>query len=636
MPINKLEILAELEGKSIEFGNNFQIINKADDDSNVEEITIEGFASTSSKDRAWDIIPVTAWADPDARANYLMNPIVLAYHDHTQPIGTCLDLEPKEGGLFVRIKLVRSLNVKVFDAVRSGVLKSFSVGFRLKDLEYDEDNDAFILTKLELIEISVVSVPCNPEAVFQVIKSIKVSERNKMPAPAEHQTNQTQVDAELVSKAVQAELARIKAAEDEAKALAAAKEAEKAAIADMVKAQTATIVEDIKKTLDTEGLTATITKFQEAIQANKPEVIAAQTTSKMAHPVNALANQGPVSDQEKSAAYLLSRIVRKDVFDTNYGAALKQKAAGFDSSNNAVHIPGAHTVNSADWETTFVTQFWEDVRRELVIEPMFRQMSMSSAVVRLPKIPEQDYASFIAVDDLKTTDSTAPVNNGNRPTEVILTAHKLSAKDLIGNEETEDTILTILPIIRDNLVRRMARSSDRSLLRGVGATAADPIKGLVQYAIDASKTDTLSIGANVKVTALGLQKLRRKIGVFGIRPSDVVYVVSTEAYYDLLEDPDMRKFFDVGSADRATMLAGQVANVNGSRIVVSDEFGTKAAGNPCAIVVNMRNYVLGNLRTLTVKSEEKIEEDANLIVATRRFGMAEMEAGGVAAFIYAA
>ena len=98
----------------------------------------------------------------------------------------------------------------------------------------------------------------------------------------------------------------------------------------------------------------------------------------------------------------------------------------------------------------------------------------------------------------------------------------------------------------------------------------------------------------------------------------------------------MRKFFDVGSADRATMLAGQVANVNGSRIVVSDEFGTKAAGNSCAIVVNMRNYVLGNLRTLTIKSEEKIESDANLIVATRRFGMAEMEAGGVAALRYVA
>ncbi len=634
MPINKdiNAILTEMQDKAIEFGNTFEIKAVGTDSANLEEITIEGFASTSSKDRSWDIIPGTAWADPEARANYLMNPIVLAFHDHKKPIGTCESLEVKDGGLFVRIKLVRSLNEKVFDAVRSGVLKSFSVGFRLLDLEYDQDTDAFILTKLELMEISVVSVPCNPEAVFQVIKSFKVSERNKMPA----ENNTPVVDQTLVAKAVQEELSRIQAQKDAEAAVLAEKEKEKAAIAAMVKEQTASLVEDIKKSLDTEGLASTIAKFQEQIQAQKPEVIAAQTTSKMQHPVNALANQGPVSDTEKSAAFLLSRILRKDVFGTSYGAALKEKAAGFDSLNAAVHIPGAHTVNSADWETTFVTTFWEDVRRELVVEPMFRSMTMTGAVVRLPKIPEQNYASYIAVDDLKTTDSTAPVNNGNRPTEIILTAHKLSAKDLIGNEETEDTILAILPIIRDNLVRRMARSSDRSLLRGAGATAADPIKGLVQYAIDAAKTSSLSIGAGDKVTALGLQQLRRKLGVYGIRPSDVVYIVSTEAYYDLLEDLDMRKFFDVGSADRATMLAGQVANVNGSRIVVSDEFGAKAVGNSCAIVVNMRNYVLGNLRTLTIKSEEKIESDANLIVATRRFGMAEMEAGGVAALGYVA
>ncbi|MCB1712824.1 MAG: hypothetical protein KDH96_10200, partial [Candidatus Riesia sp.] len=114
------------------------------------------------------------------------------------------------------------------------------------------------------------------------------------------------------------------------------------------------------------------------------------------------------------------------------------------------------------------------------------------------------------------------------------------------------------------------------------------------------------------------------------RPSDVVYIVSTEGYYDLLEDPDMRKYFDVGP-DKATILKGEVANVNGSRIVVSDEWASKGVGATAAVVVNMRNYLIGNLRGLTVKTDNRIDLDGTLIVATRRFGMTEMEAGGVAA-----
>lgn len=628
----------EVKASLLEFGNTFNVVAKAENESSSDELTIEGFASTDDKDRTWDIIPGTTWADPEAQANYLKNPIVLAYHDHKQPIGVCESLEVKQGGLYVRIKLQRSLNEKVFDAVKSGVIKSFSVGFRMLDIEYDKGEDAYIITKLELVEISVVSVPCNPNAVFQVIKSLSSEvKEHKMPQALDTTQVTTQ---EAVAKAVQEELTRIKSQEAQADAVKAAEAAKQAAlatqVADMVKSasaeQATKLVDDIKASLEEGGLMATIKQYKEEIEAQK--VALAAQTSKMQHSTGVTA-KGSVSELDQSNAVLLAAILRKDVFDTKFGAQLKQKAAGFDGTNTAVHIPGAHTVNSSDWETTFETNFWMDVRRELVVEPLFRSMNMSTAVVRIPVVPEQDYASYIGVDDLKTDNSTATVNSGNRPLEIMLTAHKLSAADLIGEEEDEDTILAIVPIIRDNLVRRMARSSDRSLLRGVGATKADPIKGLAQYAIDASNVTTLSIGGGDKLTALKLQQTRREIGVFGIRPQDVVYIVSTEGYYDLLEDADMRKYFDVGP-DKATILQGQVAVINGSRIIVSDEFAPKALNAVAAIVVNMRNYMVGNLRGLTVKSDMDIKKDATLIVATRRFGMVEMEDGGVAAVRYAA
>ena len=624
------ERLNRLKELRVDFSSDFII--KADTPSEEEVLYIEGFASTDTVDRANDIIPMSSWADPDAIKNYLKNPIVLAHHKRDMPVGTCEYLEAKDGGLFVKVKLVKSVNSEIYSAVKNGILKTFSVGFRLNDLEYDEELDSFILTKVELTEISIVSIPCNPDATFAVIKSLtskQNQEKRKMPEAKQDELKQ----------AVQAELDRIEAEKTAALAAKQKQEQEQATVAQLIAEQVKTataeqttkLLADIKAALGDEqkSLSDVIKQFKEDIDANKEAVIAAQN-SKMEHPVNSATKAGPVSDAEKGYAVLLGIITKKDTFSTKLGAELKQKAAGFNGANAAVHIPGSHTVNAAEWETTFVTDLWYDVRRELVIEPMFRAISMTSAVMKMPVVPEQGYASYIAVDALKTVNSTATANSGNRPLEITLTAHKLSAADLVGEEETEDTIIAILPLIRDNLVRRMARSSDRSLLRGVGATAADPIKGLAQYAIDNSKETTLSIGGGDKLTALKLQQTRRLLGVYGTRPSDVVYIVSTEGYYDLLEDPDMRKYFDVGP-DKATILKGEVANVNGSRIVVSDEWASKGVGATAAVVVNMRNYLIGNLRGLTVKTDNRIDLDGTLIVATRRFGMTEMEAGGVAA-----
>ena len=630
---NEQQRLLELKAMQIDFNSEFQI--KADDTSE-EELVLEGFASTDSKDRASDIIPLSTWADPDSIANYLKNPIILAQHDRDEPVGKCEALQVKDGGLFVRVRIYKSLCEKTFMAVKHGILKTFSVGFRLKDIEYAEEQDAYLLTKVELTEISIVSIPCNTDATFAVMKSLstgtnKRQENNPMPAPI------VTPEATDVQKAVEAELAKRDAAA-KAEALAKQKELDiQAATADIIltklkadnTASTDKLMTDIKAALADESKTLNdvVAQFKADIDANKAALIAAQQ-SKMEH-ASGGKDSGPITDEQKGYAVLLGIVTKKGTFGTKMGAEYREKAAGFNAANSAVHIPGAHTINDADWETTFVTNLWYDIRRELVVEPLFRTVQMNTAIMRLPVVPEQQYASYIAVDNLKTSSSTATSSAGARPTEVTLTAHKLSAADTLGEEEQEDTIIAILPIIRDNLVRRMARSSDRSLLRGIGATAADPIKGLAKYATDNSLITTLDISGGDKLTALKLQQTRRLLGKFGTRPQDLAYIISTDGYYDLLEDPDMRKAFDVG-VDRATMLNGQVANVNGTKLIVSDEWEAKAAGTTTAMVVNMRNYVIGNLRNLTVKTDMRIELDATLIIATRRFGMAEMEAGGVA------
>lgn len=136
-----------------------------------KSLKIAGYANTVTEDRAGDVIPSTAWLLPKAMTNYLKNPIVLFQHDHDEPIGRMLDYSVDAKGLYVEIEIF-NVDQRVFTLVKEGVLKAFSVGFRISDYNYDVDEDIFTITELELFEISIVSIPCNQDSTFDLQKSM--------------------------------------------------------------------------------------------------------------------------------------------------------------------------------------------------------------------------------------------------------------------------------------------------------------------------------------------------------------------------------------------------------------------------------------------------------------------------------
>lgn len=147
-------------------------IKSVDSETKEGVITIRGFANTISKDRAGDVIPASAWKTSDALGNYMKNPIILFGHDHRRPIGKCVDLNPTEMGLEITAEIFESSDPAIFALIKNGVLKTFSVGFRCLDAEWDEATNIFIIKDLELYEVSVVSVPCNQDSTFSLAKSM--------------------------------------------------------------------------------------------------------------------------------------------------------------------------------------------------------------------------------------------------------------------------------------------------------------------------------------------------------------------------------------------------------------------------------------------------------------------------------
>jgi len=92
-----------------------------------------------------------------------------------------------------------------------------------------------------------------------------------------------------------------------------------------------------------------------------------------------------------------------------------------------------------------------------------------------------------------------------------------------------------------------------------------------------------------------------------------------DAYYDLLDDPEFQDVNIVGS-NRATKISGEIGQVYGSPVIVSDEFAAKADGEYWGVAVNPRNFVVPVLRGVTIEQDYEVANQQRVLVASQRRG----------------
>jgi len=141
--------MAEIEKKYIAFG----------EVKSVDDKTITVVASDESEDRQGEVIKVAGWS----LANFKKNPVMLVSHDYTQlPIGTW-EVHKAGGKLTAKATFSSIERAKEVETlVREGILSAVSVGFIVKERNI---KDPYVIEKAELLEISWVSVPANPNAL---------------------------------------------------------------------------------------------------------------------------------------------------------------------------------------------------------------------------------------------------------------------------------------------------------------------------------------------------------------------------------------------------------------------------------------------------------------------------------------
>jgi HK97 family phage prohead protease len=161
-----------VKNKRLEISANFKKAEKAEGDVD-GFIYIEGYASTDEMDRHGDIIPPSAW-NKKALKNFRANPIVLFNHSLDKVIGKVVELLVDEKGLFVKCAI--DVSDVAGRKISMGLLKTFSIGFYLLDFDYSPEKEAWIIKELELLEVSVVSIPANQGATFSLEKQLGINE----------------------------------------------------------------------------------------------------------------------------------------------------------------------------------------------------------------------------------------------------------------------------------------------------------------------------------------------------------------------------------------------------------------------------------------------------------------------------
>lgn len=431
------------------------------------------------------------------------------------------------------------------------------------------------------------------------------------------------------------ETQRIQRENEEKAAREAAEQARIKALIDGATGEQKKALEDAQKTIETlqaklsesgSAFADALEKMQDQVKAQSSEIqqlVAARNGMPGLTAATLRFAKAEDFAQEVENVVFMSYLTEKGLFETKYGMQ-HQKAVNGSSSIQ---------VSSEDYETTFSTNLLRDIQKALVVGNLFTELPMNSKTLTMLVDPEAGTASWV---DNSTFGTDATV--GNEITvalgEMTFNTFKLAAKIFMTDETEEDAIMPLLPILRRHLVEAHAKAIENAFMNGTGVGMPT---GLLKFAQTDNRDITTQAKADgsVKVTAEELSKLRRHLGRYGFNVSKLTLIVSLDAYYDLLEDPEWQDVNQVGDGS-SVKLQGQVGRIYGMPVVVSEWFPTKAADTEYAVIVYTDNFVVPRQRQLTVERERQAGKQRDAYYATQRLNLQRMFNNGVVTAKYAA
>ena len=286
---------------------------------------------------------------------------------------------------------------------------------------------------------------------------------------------------------------------------------------------------------------------------------------------------------------------------------------------------------------------WMDVNLETLVSPLFSRVDMPSDPFEIP-LQVGDVNWYPGTKNLATT-STALTT-----AKQTLTSYELVGQVPWSLTLDEDAVIAMASEVRSSLVRNAAEVIDDVLLNG-DTTTTDNINadgatisktdagkghwllgfdGLIHLPLLDNTSQANNHGAAVSDDMFNV--IRGKLVKYGVRPSELVYIMDVNTYIRSLSISNFRTLDKLGP--NATLLRGQLGAVEGIPVIVSEKIKladtdgkVTDAGNGTdtgrLLIVNRSQWRVGFRRELAIETDRDIQKRQNIMVVSLRLAFAE-------------
>lgn len=319
-----------------------------------------------------------------------------------------------------------------------------------------------------------------------------------------------------------------------------------------------------------------------------------------------------------------------------YGRGYKE----YEGNSLAVKaITAMDTADTSNWvPDLWEAELWRKVRLENQVAALLRNIDLPSDSYQFPTESTDPtvykVAQFTGASDPSISGGATP--SAAADTKLTLTTSKLGAQVWVSGELEEDNVFPILPLLRDQMGRKMGDAVEFVCFSGDTATGAANVSdatpaatnkivlddGWRKYCLVTATGQASSVGA---LTVDDLIAIRKLCGKGAVKPSNLVYFCDYETYLGKLLALDELITVDKYGPN-ATLVTGELGRFMGIPVVVSenlDKTGTNgkeiSGGTTGNILCVVRDrWIIGWRRRMKFEQQRWIGNDATQLVASCR------------------
>ena len=285
---------------------------------------------------------------------------------------------------------------------------------------------------------------------------------------------------------------------------------------------------------------------------------------------------------------------------------------------------------------------WADINVDTLVAGLFTRVDMPTNPFEIP-LQLGDVSWYPGTENTATTETA--LTTGRQ----TLTAYELVAEVPWSLTLEEDAVIAMASEVRSTLVRNAVEVIDDVLLNADttlqnninadGATIAASTAGKAHWLVGFDGllhlplVDNAAQGNNhgAAPSADMFNEARGLLGKYGVRPSELAYIADVGTYIKSLAIGEFRTLDKLGP--QATLLNGQLAQVDGIPVIVSEQMApsdadgkvTDGASNAKGrlLAVNRTQWRLGFRRELMIETTRDIQKRQNIMVVSMRLAFME-------------